>query len=157
MEPRALGPTGLRVSPLCLGAMNFGDPHRARESARIIDAALAGGITMIDTADVYAGGRSEELVGDALAANGRRDDIVLATKVECPGATRHPERGTGAITSCSPATRRCAVCAPITSTCTSCTVRPASYRRPETLAAFDELVQAGRSATSVCSTHPAGW
>src|SRR5262249_26506889 len=62
-ETRALGPTGLNVSPLCLGAMNFGDPTEEPESRAIIDAALDGGITMIDTADVYAGGRSEEIVG----------------------------------------------------------------------------------------------
>ncbi|WP_226899538.1 aldo/keto reductase [Nonomuraea phyllanthi] len=82
-EYRVLGRTGLKVSPLCLGAMMFGgwgesDPG---ESARIIGRALDAGINFIDTADVYSQGQSEEFVGQALAKSGRRDDVVLATKV----------------------------------------------------------------------------
>ena len=75
-----LGRTGVSVSPLCLGAMMFGawgNPDHA-ESIRIIHRALDAGINFIDTADVYAQGESEEIVGKALA--GRRDGIVLATK-----------------------------------------------------------------------------
>ncbi|HEX7582432.1 MAG TPA: aldo/keto reductase [Gaiellaceae bacterium] len=75
-----LGRTGVSVSPLCLGAMMFGawgNPDHA-ESIRIIHRALDAGINFIDTADVYAQGESEEIVGKALA--GRRDDVVLATK-----------------------------------------------------------------------------
>jgi aryl-alcohol dehydrogenase-like predicted oxidoreductase len=81
MEYRLLGRTGVRVSPLCLGAMMFGawgNPDHD-ESIRVIHAALDAGINVIDTADVYSRGESEEVVGKALA--GRRDDIVLATKV----------------------------------------------------------------------------
>src|SRR5665213_1237503 len=80
MEHRMLGRTGVSVSPLCLGAMMFGawgNPDHA-ESIRIIHRALDAGINFIDTADVYAQGESEEIVGKALA--GRRDDVVLATK-----------------------------------------------------------------------------
>ncbi|MFI7127123.1 aldo/keto reductase [Nonomuraea sp. NPDC050153] len=82
-EYRVLGRTGLKVSPLCLGAMMFGgwgesDPG---ESAKIIDRALDAGINFIDTADVYSQGQSEEFVGQALAKSGKRDDVVLATKV----------------------------------------------------------------------------
>jgi aryl-alcohol dehydrogenase-like predicted oxidoreductase len=80
MEYRTLGRTGVSVSPLCLGAMMFGawgNPDHA-ESIRIIHRALDAGINFIDTADVYAEGESEEIVGKALA--GRRDDVVLATK-----------------------------------------------------------------------------
>src|SRR5215467_16053580 len=80
MEMRVLGTTGVRVSPLCLGAMMFGswgNPDH-QESARIIGRALDAGINFVDTADVYSGGESEEIVGKALA--GRRDDVVLATK-----------------------------------------------------------------------------
>ncbi|MGW0809268.1 aldo/keto reductase [Nonomuraea sp. NPDC002799] len=81
-EYRVLGRTGLKVSPLCLGAMMFGwwgeaDPG---ESARIIDRALDSGINFIDTADVYSQGQSEEFVGQALAKSGKRDQVVLATK-----------------------------------------------------------------------------
>jgi aryl-alcohol dehydrogenase-like predicted oxidoreductase len=82
MEYRTLGRTGVKVSPLCLGAMMFGawgNPDHA-ESIRIIHRALDGGINFIDTADVYSRGESEEIVGKALAG-GRRDGVVLATKV----------------------------------------------------------------------------
>jgi aryl-alcohol dehydrogenase-like predicted oxidoreductase len=81
MEHRTLGRTGVKVSPLCLGAMMFGawgNPDHD-ESIRIIHAALDAGINFIDTADVYSRGESEEIVGKALAG-GRRDDVVLATK-----------------------------------------------------------------------------
>src|SRR5690349_5949228 len=81
MEYRTLGRTGVKVTPLCLGAMMFGswgNPDHD-ESIRIIHRALDAGINFIDTADVYSGGESEEIVGKALAG-GRRDDVVLATK-----------------------------------------------------------------------------
>jgi aryl-alcohol dehydrogenase-like predicted oxidoreductase len=81
MEHRTLGRTGMYVSPLCLGAMMFGDWGNKDhdESVRIIHRALDAGINFIDTADVYARGESEEIVGKAL--KDRRDDVVLATKV----------------------------------------------------------------------------
>ena len=81
MQMRVLGSTGVRVSPLCLGAMMFGSWGNTdqEESARIIHRALDAGINFIDTADVYSGGESEEIVGKALGA-GRRDSVVLATK-----------------------------------------------------------------------------
>jgi aryl-alcohol dehydrogenase-like predicted oxidoreductase len=81
MELRSLGGTGVKVSPLCLGAMMFGawgeTDHDA--SVRIIHRALDAGINFVDTADVYSRGESEEIVGKAL--KGRRDSVVLATKV----------------------------------------------------------------------------
>src|SRR4051794_12057641 len=82
MDYRALGRTGTKVSPLCLGAMMFGAWGNTDhdESIRIIHRALDAGINFIDTADVYSRGESEEIVGKALA-DGRRDNIVLATKV----------------------------------------------------------------------------
>ncbi len=75
---RVLGRTGVLISPLTLGTMNFGRWQEEDESVRIIHAALDAGVTAVDTADVYAQGRSEEIVGRALA--GRRDDVFLATK-----------------------------------------------------------------------------
>lgn len=81
MEYRNLGRTGVKVSPLCLGAMNFGMATEEKESIEIIDAAIDAGINFIDTANVYSRGVSEEIVGKALAQNGKRDRIVLATKV----------------------------------------------------------------------------
>jgi aryl-alcohol dehydrogenase-like predicted oxidoreductase len=82
MRYRALGRTGVRVSPLCLGAMMFGAWGNTDhwECVGIIHRALDAGINFIDTADVYSRGESEEIVGKALAG-GRRDRVVLATKV----------------------------------------------------------------------------
>jgi aryl-alcohol dehydrogenase-like predicted oxidoreductase len=82
MDYRTLGTTGVKVSPLCLGAMMFGDwgdPDHDN-GIRIIHRALDAGINFIDTADVYSRGESEEIVGKALAG-GKRDNVVLATKV----------------------------------------------------------------------------
>ena len=83
-EYRTLGRTGVKVSPLCLGAMMFGEwgnpDHEA--SIRIIHRALDAGLNFVDTADVYSGGESEEIVAKAL--KGRRDQVVLATKVHFP-------------------------------------------------------------------------
>jgi aryl-alcohol dehydrogenase-like predicted oxidoreductase len=81
MEYRKLGRTGLKVSPLCLGAMMFGqrgNPDHA-DCVRIIRRALDAGINFIDTANVYSHGESEEIVGEAI--RGCRDEVVLATKV----------------------------------------------------------------------------
>jgi aryl-alcohol dehydrogenase-like predicted oxidoreductase len=82
VEYRTLGRTGVKVSPLCLGAMMFGvwGETDHDKSVRIIHRALDAGINFIDTADVYSRGESEEIVGKALAG-GRRDNMVLATKV----------------------------------------------------------------------------
>ena len=82
MELRPLGRTGVKVSPLCLGAMMFGawgNPDHD-DSIRIIHRALDAGINFVDTADVYSRGESEEIVAKALAG-GKRDNVVLATKV----------------------------------------------------------------------------
>ncbi len=81
MQYRTLGKTGIQVSPYCLGAMMFGaggNPDHD-ETIRIIHKALDAGINFIDTADRYSRGESEEIVGKAL--KGRRENIVLATKV----------------------------------------------------------------------------
>jgi aryl-alcohol dehydrogenase-like predicted oxidoreductase len=81
MNYRTLGRTGVEVSELCFGAMMFGDWGNTDEDEciRMVHAALDGGINFVDTADVYSQGRSEEVTGKAL--KGRRDDVVLATKV----------------------------------------------------------------------------
>ena len=93
MELRPLGRTGVQVSALCLGAMMFGEwgTKDHDESIRIIHRALDAGINFIDTADVYSAGESEEIVGKAIA--GRRDDIVLATKVHMPMGDDPNRRG----------------------------------------------------------------
>jgi len=84
MQYRPLGRTGVQVSPLCLGAMMFGPWGNGdhEDASRIIHRALDAGINVVDTADVYSAGVSEEIVGEAL--KGRRDDVVLATKFFMP-------------------------------------------------------------------------
>src|ERR671933_94230 len=81
MEYRSLGRTGTQVSSLCLGCMMFGGRTEEAPSLEIIDRALDAGINFLDTANVYSRGRSEEVVGNALKRNGKRNRIVLATKV----------------------------------------------------------------------------
>lgn len=76
---RPLGQSGLQVSAMTLGSMMFGEQTSAEDSLRIIDKAWDQGINFIDTADVYNGGRSEEIVGEAIARH--RQDWVLASKV----------------------------------------------------------------------------
>ncbi len=84
MEMRTLGTTGVQVSEYCLGAMMFGKWGNAdhEDCVRIAHRAFDAGINFVDTADVYSAGESEEIVGKAIA--GRRDDLVVATKVHAP-------------------------------------------------------------------------
>jgi aryl-alcohol dehydrogenase-like predicted oxidoreductase len=102
MEYRTLGRSGLKVSPLCLGTMMFGDRTDAAEAARIVASAREAGVNFIDTADVYAKGESERITGRLIAAD--RDRWVLATKVanpmpapgvSSPGGDDPNRRGTG--------------------------------------------------------------
>ena len=81
MEYRSLGRTGIKVSNLCLGCMMFGGKTTPADSAAIIDRAIDSGINFLDTANVYSIGRSEEATGEALKRNGKRNEVVLATKV----------------------------------------------------------------------------
>ncbi|MFV2017567.1 aldo/keto reductase [Micromonospora sp. LOL_023] len=93
MQYRTLGRTGVQVSTLALGAMNFGaiGDTSQDEAAAIVDAALDAGINLIDTADWYSQGQSEEMLGKAIA--GRRDDIVLATKANMPMGDERNHQG----------------------------------------------------------------
>ncbi|WP_410619902.1 aldo/keto reductase [Amycolatopsis sp. cmx-8-4] len=93
MQYRTMGRTGVQVSSLALGAMNFGAIGRTTqdEATAIVDAALEGGINLVDTADMYGDGESEVMVGKAIA--GRRDDLVLATKATMPIGQERNHRG----------------------------------------------------------------
>jgi len=102
MDYRDLGKSGLKVSPLCLGTMMFGDRTDAAEAGRIVASAREAGINFIDTADVYAKGESERITGKLIASD--RDRWVLATKVgnpmpapasSGPGGDDPNRRGTG--------------------------------------------------------------
>ncbi len=81
MEYRSLGRTGTKVSTLCLGCLMFGGKTNESDSMDIIDRAIDGGINFFDTANMYVRGKSEEMVGKAFQRNGKRAQIVLATKV----------------------------------------------------------------------------
>lgn len=155
MDYRDLGRTGVKVSPLCLGTMNFGGPTPADESIRIVDRALEAGINFIDTANVYTGGESERLIGQALRANGRRDEVVLATKVHSSVGSGPNDRGSSrrhVLRACEDSLRRLQ------------TDRIDLYQlhRPamdlpvdETLGALDQLVCQGKVIYIGCSTFPA--
>jgi aryl-alcohol dehydrogenase-like predicted oxidoreductase len=82
MDLRTLGRIGLWISPFTIGSMEFGSKVSEAEAIRIVSTALDAGINSVDTANVYAGGRSEEIVGRAI--KGRRDSILLASKFSVP-------------------------------------------------------------------------
>ncbi len=92
MEYRNLGRTGVKVSPLCLGTMNFGGPTPETESIRLIHKALDAGINFVDTANMYLDGESERVLGEALA-DGRRNKVILATKVHFPQSDDPNDQG----------------------------------------------------------------
>ena len=120
MELRTLGRTGLKVSEQCLGAMMFGawGNRDQDECVAIVHRALDAGINFVDTADMYAHGESEEIVGKAL--KGRRDEVVLATKSSTRWATAQPAGRLPAWINqaVEDSLRRLT---PTTSTCTRCT------------------------------------
>ena len=132
MKYRTLGRTGIVVSPYCLGAMMFGtmgNPDHD-DSIRIIHRALDAGINFIDTADVYSRGESEVIVGKAL--KGRRDGVVLASKVHYPMGDDPNHRATRGAGSSPRSRTPCAVSRPITSISTRSTAptRRSTWRRP---------------------------
>ncbi|HLX49056.1 MAG TPA: aldo/keto reductase [Streptosporangiaceae bacterium] len=155
MEMRVLGTTGVRVSPLCLGAMMFGAWGNTDhdDSIRIIHRALDAGVNFIDTADVYSAGESEEIVGKALA-NGRRDHIVLATKAHGRMGEDPNEQGNSRrwiIRECENSLRRLG----------TDYIDLYQIHRPdpsvdvdETLAALTDLIRAGKIRYAGSSTFP---
>jgi aryl-alcohol dehydrogenase-like predicted oxidoreductase len=156
MEYRSLGRTGVKVSPLCLGAMMFGawgTPDHD-ESVRIIHAALDAGINFVDTADVYSHGESEEIVGKALAQT-KREKIVLATKVHGAMARDVNAQGNSRrwiVTECENSLRRLG----------TDYIDLYQIHRPspdtdidETLGALTDLVRAGKVRYIGSSTFPA--
>ncbi len=155
MEYRPLGRTGVMVSSLCLGAMNFGGVTPADEGIAIINKALDAGINFIDTANVYNAGESEKVVGQALQANGKRDQIVLATKVfgnVGDGVNEHEASRYHVIKACEDSLRRLQ-----TDHIDLYQLHRPSAMIPqdETLRAFDDLISSGKVRYIGCSTHPA--
>jgi aryl-alcohol dehydrogenase-like predicted oxidoreductase len=156
MRMRALGSTGVQVTPLCLGAMMFGawgNPDHD-ESVRIIHSALDAGINFIDTADVYSAGESELIVGKALAG-ARRENVVLATKAHGAMGRDPNERGNSRrwlIRECENSLRRLG----------TDYIDLYQIHRPdpatdidETLSALTDLIRAGKICYAGSSTFPA--
>ncbi|BCS35108.1 aldo/keto reductase [Luteitalea sp. TBR-22] len=153
MDYRLLGRSGVRVSPLCLGAMNFGGPTPDEEAIRIVHAALDAGINFVDTANIYNDGGSEALLGKALA--GRRDQVVLATKVHYrtgPGPNDAGNSRLHILRACDDSLRRLK-----TDWIDLYQLHRPSPEIPieETLGALGDLVRAGKVRYVGCSTHPA--
>jgi len=153
MEYRFLGRTGVRVSPLCLGAMNFGGVTNESDSIRIIHAALDAGINFVDTANVYNAGQSEVVVGKALAD--RRENVVLATKV-------HGKMGEDINASGNSRRHILKACEDSLRRLNTDYIDLYQIHRPmsetpvdETLRALDDLVRSGKVRYIGCSTHPA--
>lgn len=152
MEYRQLGGTGVRVSPICLGAMNWNQSN-IDEGVASIHAALDRGINFIDTANVYSRGQSEEVVGKAL--HGRRDKVVLATKVHGAMGDDTNQRGNSRrhiILECEASLRRLG----------TDWIDLYQLHRPdpatpieESLMALDDLVRAGKVRYVGFSTFPA--
>jgi 1-deoxyxylulose-5-phosphate synthase len=155
MEYRSLGRTGVMVSPLCLGAMNFGNPTTAADSLDMINRALDAGINFIDTANVYNAGESERIVGEAIKVNGKREQIVLATKVHGRVGSGPNDGGNSRLhimKACEDSLRRLQ-----TDRIDLYQLHRPSFTIPqdETLRACDDLVRAGKVRYIGCSTHPA--
>jgi aryl-alcohol dehydrogenase-like predicted oxidoreductase len=162
MEYRQLGRSGLRVSTITLGTMSFGDAGEGAPvssvdlagARRQIDLCLDAGVNLIDTADVYAQGRSEEIVGEAL--QGKRDEVLVATKARMPmgegpndaGLSRHH-----LIAGCEASLRRLR-----TDYIDLFQVHEWDGQTPleETLDTLDTLVRSGKVRYVGCSNY-AGW
>jgi aryl-alcohol dehydrogenase-like predicted oxidoreductase len=156
MQTRVLGNTGVKVSPLCLGAMMFGkwgNPDHG-DSVAIIHKALDAGINFIDTADVYSAGESEEIVGQALSG-GRREHVVLATKAHAAMGQDPNQQGNSRrwlIRECENSLRRLG----------TDYIDLYQIHRPEpetgideTLGALTDLIRAGKIRYAGSSTFPA--
>ena len=155
MEYRKLGRSGVLVSPLCLGTMNFGGSTNEADSFAIMQKAVEGGINFFDSANVYNQGESERITGRFLQENNLRDRIVLATKVFSRVGDL-PNEGGGTryhiVKACEDSLRRLQ------------TDRidlyqlhrpPLAHPQEETLRAFDDLIHAGKVLYIGASTHPA--
>jgi aryl-alcohol dehydrogenase-like predicted oxidoreductase len=155
MEYRKLGRSGVLVSSLCLGTMNFGGPTNEEDSFAIMQNAVDNGINFFDSANVYNMGESERITGRFLKDNNLREQVVLATKVygrmgDLPnegGSTRYH-----IIKACEDSLHRLQ-----TDHIDLYQLHrpPLTHPQDETLRAFDDLIRAGKVRYIGCSTHPA--
>ena len=145
----------MRVAPLALGTDNVLNPTPRHEAIRMIDAAIDAGINLIDTANSYAAGEAERVVGEALRGSGRRDDVVIATKAHYPTGPGVNDRGNSRrhlLRACEDSLRRLGIDH----------IDLFQLHRPdlevpleETLGALDELVRSGKVRAIGSSTAPA--
>jgi 1-deoxyxylulose-5-phosphate synthase len=155
MNYRLFGRTGVKVAPLALGAMNFGNPTSEAESTRIIECALDAGINLIDTANSYNSGESEAVIGRILTTTGRRHEVFLATKGFNPTGPGPNDRGNSRLhlmRACEDSLRRLQ-----TDHIDLYQIHRPDPNTPveETLAALTDLVRQGKIRYIGCSTHPA--
>jgi len=156
MDYRNLGRTGVKVSPLCLGCMMFGGKTSPKDSYAIIDRAIDAGINFLDVANVYNRGRSEEVTGEALKRNGKRDRIFLSTKVHGTMADDDPNAQGNSrrhiIEQCDSSLRRLK-----TDYIDLYQIHRPQSDTPidETLRAFDDLIHAGKVRYIGASTFAA--
>jgi len=155
MEYRRLGRSGLKISSLVLGTMNFGNPTPKEEAIQIIDRATEAGINLFDSADAYADGESERILGQAFKQNGKRKDVLITSKVFMrtgPGPNDLGNTKHHIINSCEESLRRLK-----TDYIDIYFLHRTDFNVPqeESLAALDLLVKQGKVRYIACSTHPA--
>jgi len=155
MEYRRLGRSGVLVTPICLGTMNFGGSTNEEDAFAIMRKAVDGGINFFDTANVYNKGDSERIVGKFLKENNLREQIILATKVNGRMGDAPNDAGTSRyhiIKACEDSLRRLQ-----TDHIDLYQLHrpPMTHPQDETLRAFDDLIHAGKVRYVGCSTHPA--
>jgi len=155
MEYRLLGRTGVKVAPLCLGSDNFANPTPEAESIAMIERAIDAGINLIDTSNSYAKGESERIIGRALAASGRRDQVLVATKAHYPTGPGPNDCGNSRLhlmKACEESLKRLQVdCIDLFQ------LHRPSFELPieETMCALTDLVRQGKVRYVGCSTTPA--
>ena len=154
MKYRRLGRSGLNISEVVLGTMNFGQQTPRQESFNIIHAAIDAGINLLDCANVYAEGESERVIGEALAAGGKRKDVFITSKVFLPTGDGLNERGNSRhniLRACENSLRSLK-----TDYIDIYFLHRTDFNVPqeETLAALSLLVQQGKIRYAGCSTHP---
>ncbi len=155
MEYRRLGRSGLQVSALALGTMNLGGVTDRPEAFEIIDQAIDAGINLIDCADVYNEGKTEEIVGEALQKNGHRSKILLSSKVFYPVGEGPNDRGNSRhhiIEGCDKSLKRLK-----TDHIDIYFLHRTDFSvaQTETLEALEHLRRQGKIRYAACSTHPA--
>ncbi len=155
MHYRRLGQTGLKIAPLGLGTDNFANPLTEPAAHAILDAAIAGGINLVDTSNSYAGGESERIIGRWMKLRNNRHAIVLATKLHYPVGPGPNDRGNSRrhiLAACEASLRRLQ-----TDFIDLYQLHRPSPEIPveETLYALDVLVRAGKVRYIGTTTHPA--